>query len=107
MSGYRNVKTLLRNKEAALKGAAAAQPVSIAIQANQAIFQHYTGGIISGTGCGKMLDHAVLVIGYGPNYFLVKNSWGESWGEAGYVRISSDSNTNTCGIFNRASYPTL
>jgi len=71
-------------------------------------FQGYTGGVIT-SGCGQQLDHGVLAVGYGTlngqGFFLVKNSWGTSWGDQGYVRIS-DSSSNVCGILSAASYPT-
>jgi len=80
-------------------------PVSVAIEADQMAFQSYTSGVIT-SGCGTQLDHGVLAVGYGTlggqDFFLVKNSWGPSWGDQGYVRIGA---ANQCGILNAASYP--
>jgi len=89
-----------------MKSAIQQQPVSIAIEADQASFQSYQSGVLS-SGCGTSLDHAVLAVGYGTEngqgYWLVKNSWGTSWGMNGYIKISSD--TNQCGVLNQAVYP--
>merc|ERR1712032_1238030 len=57
------------------------------------------------SGCGTNLDHGVLAVGYGDSYFKVKNSWGASWGDRGYVQISTSG--NVCGIHSDASYPTV
>jgi len=88
-----------------MKAALTQQPVSVAIEADQFAFQSYTSGVIT-TGCGTNLDHGVLAVGYGTlggkDYFLVKNSWGASWGDQGYVRIGQN---NVCGILQAASYP--
>ena len=87
-----------------LKAALAKGPVSVAIEADQLAFQFYTSGVIT-SGCGTNLDHGVLAVGYGTEdgqeYFLVKNSWGASWGDEGYVKIAPDQ----CGITMAASYP--
>jgi len=83
-------------------------PVSIAIEADQRAFQFYNTGILT-SGCGQSLDHGVLAVGYGSDngqdYWIVKNSWGASWGESGYIRIAYGS--NLCGISNQPSYPTV
>ena len=103
ITGY---KTVAGGDVDGLIRACTGQPVSIAIEADQTVFQYYNGGIIK-SGCGDKLDHGVLMVGYGTEngvrYAIVKNSWGNSWGEDGYVRISLD--TNQCGIANSASYP--
>lgn len=96
--------------ENALKAAVSKQPVSVAIEADRSAFQLYKGGILDNAACGTNLDHGVLVVGYdtdsasGKDYWKVKNSWGASWGEQGYIRMVR--NKNQCGIASEPSYPT-
>jgi C1A family cysteine protease len=97
---------------ASLEAAVAAGPVSIAIEADQTAFQHYSSGVMSGT-CGTSLDHGVLAVGYGTSgsdmYWKVKNSWGASWGMNGYILICKQCNKNRnsgeCGILMEPSFP--
>ncbi|GAB2234263.1 hypothetical protein Drorol1_Dr00003509 [Drosera rotundifolia] len=106
LSNYQDVPS----NEDALQQAVASQPVSVAIDASGSDFQQYSGGVFTGS-CGTDLDHAVTVVGYGTSddgtdYWLVKNSWGTSWGENGYIRMQRGvGNGGLCGIAMQASYP--
>jgi len=92
------------------------QPVSVAIEADQRDFQLYKSGVFTAT-CGVNLDHGVLLVGYGTDsttfdaYYKVKNSWGTSWGENGYIRLGRGPEYNNgqgqCGVLLEGSYPVL
>ncbi|XP_060189910.1 ervatamin-B-like [Lycium barbarum] len=108
ISGYEDVPA---NSESALLKAVASQPVSVAIDASGSDFQFYSSGVFTGH-CGIELDHGVTAVGYGQTvggmkYWIVKNSWGTSWGERGYIRMQRDVNAKggLCGIAKKASYP--
>jgi hypothetical protein len=106
VTGYYDVPTDDTN---ALMEASAQQPVSIAIEADQMSFQMYSKGILT-KKCGSKIDHGVLLVGYGTDngidYWKVKNSWGSSWGEEGYVRIERGlKGAGQCGIKSGAVYP--
>jgi cathepsin L len=109
VTGYTSVEAT----EGALEAAVEQQPVSVAIEADQTVFQHYTSGVLTSDACGSELDHGVLVVGYGTDngqkYWKVKNSWGSTFGEEGYIRIEkgSSSSGGECGIRKMASYPTV
>ncbi|EEF38907.1 senescence-specific cysteine protease SAG39 [Ricinus communis] len=108
ITGYEDVPA---NSEDALLKAVASQPVSVAIDASGSAFQFYSGGVFTGD-CGTELDHGVTAVGYGTSdgtkYWLVKNSWGTSWGEDGYIRMERDieAKEGLCGIAMQSSYPT-
>ena len=100
------------NNEILLKKAVMQQPVSVAIEADQSIFQFYKNGVIDSEECGTQLDHGVLVVGYGTtkngtDYWLVKNSWGKTWGDNGYVKIKRNNSNNSEGICGIAMQPSI
>ena len=75
--------------------------MSVAIDASQAVFQHYKSGVIDGSACGTNLDHAVLLVGFDGKAWRLKNSWGISWGEQGMFRLAVDvaeGSPGVCGI---------
>jgi cathepsin L len=73
------------------------------------VFQGYTSGILNSARCGTNLDHGVLAVGYGSqngqDYYIVKNSWGASWGEKGFIRIAAVDGAGICGIQLDSSQP--
>jgi len=105
--------------EDALKLALSQQPVAVAIEADHQSFQFYKTGVVTAGDCGTQIDHAVLAVGYGEEpgtwygstkYWKVKNSWGEEWGDGGYVKIERQDGKGSigaCGITRQASYPEL
>ena len=113
LKDYADIKP---NDEKILKRAVAQQPVSVAIQANLSSFHFYKSGVYQDSNCGDDLDHGVLIVGYGTDkihgldYWLVKNSWSDKWGENGYVRILRNydgSESGMCGIASQPSFPII
>jgi len=95
--------------EAELQDAVANQgPISVCIDASHSSFQSYQSGVYNEPACTSMIDHAVLVVGYGTengqDYWLVKNSWGAAWGMNGYIKMSRNRN-NQCAIASYGVYP--
>ncbi|KXZ49007.1 hypothetical protein GPECTOR_24g297 [Gonium pectorale] len=91
--------------ESDLLSAVCNQPVAIVLEATDS-FQAYSGGVYTGPpGCGNSINHAVLVVGYDAESWIVKNSWGRGWGEGGYIRIARGS--NVCGLTYAPSFPTV
>merc|ERR1719163_516461 len=117
------------DSEPQMEAAVAKGPVSVAIEADQSGFQFYKSGVFSGM-CGTNLDHGVLVVGYGTDsgkdYWKIKNSWGTTWGDQGYIRVVKSSkkavnattgrqllggggggSSGECGLLKQPSYPVI
>jgi len=83
-------------------------PVSVAVDGASLAFQFYFGGIVKHF-CGTSLDHGVLLVGSGKegdqDYWIIKNSWGASWGEKGYIRVAADMTKKSKGVCGEQSQP--
>ena len=80
IDGYADVPP---DDEAQLAAAILLQPVSVAIAADAASFQSYASGVYDDPACGTSLNHGVLAVGLTASSYIVKNSWGDAWGDGG------------------------
>ena len=85
------------------------RPVSIAVAAGNQYWQYYSGGILNECGKGSV-DHGVMLVGvyqdHAENYWRIKNSWGTTWGERGFIRLDRGAD-NLCSICSYGYYPEL
>jgi cathepsin L len=134
VAGNKGFVRLPQNNYTALMNAVATiGPMAISLDAS---WQSYESGVYTGS-CGSTIDHAVVLVGYGTeagkDYYLVRNSWGSSWGDKGYIKLIRHSDDDTahcatdtdpssgteckpypktqkvcgaCGILSDSSYPT-
>lgn len=75
----------------AVQTAIQSHPVGVSADATN--WSRYASGIFN--NCGKNLNHDILLVGYTSSYYTIKNSWGATWGEKGFIRLAPG---NTCGI---------
>ncbi|RLN93717.1 hypothetical protein BBJ28_00009850 [Nothophytophthora sp. Chile5] len=111
VSGYDSV----REDAGALEDAVRTQPVSVFLYSGSSAFQYYSSGVLTGANCDKTGSHSGLAVGFGETdddvlYWRIKNQWGTSWGEDGYVRIErrySGDSEGACGVELYGSWPTF
>lgn len=102
ITGYADI-----TDEDGLITALADRPVIVAVAAGNNAWKQYSSGILSSCDTSA-LDHAVLVVGYDATSFKIKNSWGTTWGESGYIRLSRGTgSTGTCGMYTDMYQPTI
>ncbi|OQS02360.1 cysteine protease family C01A [Thraustotheca clavata] len=104
-------KSVAIKGESALTTAIKKQPVTVAVEAGNNVWQHYQSGIVSSCP-GKQSDHAVIAVGYGSasgkNFYKIRNSWGASWGEKGYIRLQRGvGGKGMCNVAEMPAYPQL
>lgn len=105
ISGYTKIPS--KNEKALLLAVNQIGPISIGIDATEYL-QNYESGILDDPSCSQtLLNHGVLLVGYGTekgkDYWLIKNSWGLDWGDQGYFKYPRGK--NACGVATDASYP--
>jgi len=95
--------TTTRSEDQMKTATATVAPLSICVDASK--WQFYSGGVMTNTQCATSLDHCVQIVGYDTSaatpFWNVRNSWGASWGEKGFIRLSYGH--NTCGLAQEAT----
>jgi hypothetical protein len=88
-------------------------PVSVGICGTDPLFLYYGGGIFDSPDCCTDLNHAVVIVGYGTDqvsgldYWIAQNSWGERWGENGFIRLARATNFFSLGQCGLAIGPSI
>lgn len=104
INGYTTIPSFDENE---LSNAVERQPVSVVIDSSGDEFRFYNGGVYECSGCDDETDHGVAVIGYEQDYWIIKNSWGDDWGEGGYMKMLRNTcdGRGTCGITEQGYFP--
>jgi len=105
ISNFKNIQ----NSDSMMQVQLTSGPLTVSIEADKSSFQFYSDGVFNDPNCGTNLDHSVLLVGYGVSsaeqYWILKNSWGTSWGKEGYMYIARQKGSGICGINKDTTYP--
>jgi len=95
-------KAIGRNSVSQLKAAINNGIVTVNVRSRERVFKNYKSGIIDSSSCGTDTNHIIAAVGWGTSgstdYYIVRNSWGSSWGAGGYGKIAARSGAGICGI---------
>ncbi|CAB3411420.1 unnamed protein product [Caenorhabditis bovis] len=72
-------------------------PISVGMAVSDDIYS-YAEGIYDGE-CGSTINHAVVIVGFTMDYWIIRNSWGEDWGENGYMRLKRTPGKDNCKLY--------
>ena len=104
-------KSISYNHPDLMKDALANQPLSVFVDGSSAVFRTYSSGIFNSPDCGVFSNHCTDVVGWGiegdTEFWIMRNSWGTSWGEKGYMRLEIISGPGVCGIHKQPQYPLI
>lgn len=108
-TGYVNVKA---NSPDQMKIAVQSSILSVVVDASRYEFQTYTSGIFTSTSCGTNLNHTANIVGWGVSdegmeYWIMRNLWGTSWGDQGYMKLEIVDGQGLCGIQSEPLYPVV
>lgn len=109
VSGYRQVSGDVESMKAAIE----IGPINVAVSAGNDVFRNYISGIVGAhDNCGTHVDHAVVAVGWGTedgqDYYIVRNSWGPEWGDAGFIKIAAEEgDEGVCGINGNVYFPII
>jgi C1A family cysteine protease len=80
---------------------------AVSVRASSIVWQTYSEGILTDASCGYNTNHAIAAVGYNQEegYYRVRNSWGASWGDGGYINVGMREGFGVCGINQYVSYP--
>merc|ERR1712054_290490 len=102
-TGYTTVSSSAKGESSMASYVSKTGPLSVCVDASR--WSSYSGGILS--TCGSSVDHCVQAVGIDESngYWKVRNSWGTSWGESGFIRLAYGE--NLCEIASDANYASV
>jgi len=92
------VNSVKSGSVSALKAAIQNGPTAIVVNASARSFKNLGSGILNDKSCSPYPNHAIIAVGYGSSYYIVRNSWGTNWASRGYGKVGFADGKGICGI---------